>query len=283
MQTLDLDAVQTFALLASLLNFTRVAEATGTTQSAVSLKLKRLEASLGRRLVERTPRSVRLTAEGEAFLEHARALLEANERALSGAPGSAARLRIGISDHVLGSELPMLLARLSQADPSLALDLSIGFSQQLIEAHDQGRFDGVIVRQERSSRDGETLAEDELSWFAAASFHKRAGEPLPLANLASPCGIRAIAVRALEAAGQPWREAFVGGGVSAVSAAVSAGLAVGAFARRVAPPGCIDVAAKLSLPPLPRTKVVLYSRVSEPRAVEAFRVLAAGFRSAAGR
>ena len=53
MKTLDLDAVQTFALVATLLNFTRVAEATGTTQSAVSLKLKRLETFLDRHLVER--------------------------------------------------------------------------------------------------------------------------------------------------------------------------------------------------------------------------------------
>ena len=59
MKTLDLDAVQTFALTASLMNFTRVAEATGTTQSAVSLKLKRLENFLGRRLFERTPRFVK--------------------------------------------------------------------------------------------------------------------------------------------------------------------------------------------------------------------------------
>src|SRR5581483_4223855 len=119
-KTFDLDAVQSFTLLASLANFTRVAEATGTTQSAVSLKLKRLEAFLGRRLVERTPRSVRLTADGEAFLEHAKALLAANERALTPAPGGGAyRLRLGISDHAAGPDLPTLLARVAEADPAL--------------------------------------------------------------------------------------------------------------------------------------------------------------------
>ena len=91
MKTLDLDAVQTFALTASLMNFTRVAEATGTTQSAVSLKLKRLETFLGKRLFERTPRSVRLTDDGTAFLAHAKALLAANERALAAEAGPAER------------------------------------------------------------------------------------------------------------------------------------------------------------------------------------------------
>ena len=47
------------------MSFTRAAEAMDTTQSAVSLKIKRLEAGLGRRLLERTPRLVRLSAEGE--------------------------------------------------------------------------------------------------------------------------------------------------------------------------------------------------------------------------
>src|SRR4051812_27153262 len=104
-KTLDLDGVQTFTLVASLTNFTRVAEATGTTQSAVSLKLKRLEQFLGKRLVERTPRSVQLTRDGAAFLEHAQALLAANARALAIGQPSLYRLRLAISDHAAGPEL----------------------------------------------------------------------------------------------------------------------------------------------------------------------------------
>jgi DNA-binding transcriptional LysR family regulator len=68
MEMLDLDAVRAFVLVADLKSFTRAADALGTTQSAVSLKLKRLEAVLGRRLLERTPRTVRLSAQGEAFV-----------------------------------------------------------------------------------------------------------------------------------------------------------------------------------------------------------------------
>src|ERR1700741_4858746 len=81
---LDLDAVRAFALVAELSSFTRAAQVSGTTQSAVSLKLKRLEGRLAMRLIERTPRSVRLTAQGAAFLERARDLLAAHDRALAG-------------------------------------------------------------------------------------------------------------------------------------------------------------------------------------------------------
>jgi DNA-binding transcriptional LysR family regulator len=278
MKTLDLDAVQAFVLVASLANFTRVGEATGMTQSAVSLKLKRLEAFLGRRLVERTPRSVALTAEGEAFLPHAKTLLAANERALSFAPAAAYRLRLGVSDHAAGPELPTLLARLHAADPALMLEVGIGFSRELLDDFDKGEFDGVIVRQERSHRGGEPLAHDDYAWVAAPSLQRRSDQPLQLANLAPPCGVRALAIRALDSARIPWSETFMGGGVAAVAAAASAGLAIAVLARRIAPAGCIDVGEKFGLPRLPRTKVILYSRVSDARGKAAFRVLAAVFR-----
>ncbi|MDP2355726.1 MAG: LysR family transcriptional regulator, partial [Beijerinckiaceae bacterium] len=48
--TLDLGTVQAFLLVAELQGFTRAAEALGTTQAAVSMKLQRLEAVLGKRL-----------------------------------------------------------------------------------------------------------------------------------------------------------------------------------------------------------------------------------------
>src|SRR3954466_12179595 len=61
---LDLHAVEAFVRVAELDSFTRAAEAMRTTQSAVSLKLKRLERRLGCRLIERTPRHVQLSAQG---------------------------------------------------------------------------------------------------------------------------------------------------------------------------------------------------------------------------
>jgi|SRR5215467_15947570 len=125
----------------------------------------------------------------------------------------------------------------------------------------------------------EALPTNHYAWFAAPAFER--GETLRIANLAPPCGVRAVAIRALDAAGIAWSEAFVGGGVAAVTAAVTAGLAVAALARRIAPVGCIDVGPKLRLPRLPRARVMLYSRVSDARGRAAFRVLAAAFRGMA--
>ena len=122
MKPLDLDAVQAFVSVADFKSFTRAAEAIGSTQSAVSLKLKRLEDRLGRKLIERTPRRVRVSADGESFLDAARELIAAQERAFATLTAERRRLAIGISHHVVGPELPVILKRMGEQEPSLVTE-----------------------------------------------------------------------------------------------------------------------------------------------------------------
>src|SRR5690348_4930229 len=96
-KALDLDAVKAFVLTADMQSFTRAAEVLGTTQSTISLKLRRLEQHVGRRLLERTPRRVRLSAEGVAFLASARDLIDAHERAIASFETERRRLTVGVS------------------------------------------------------------------------------------------------------------------------------------------------------------------------------------------
>jgi len=279
--TLDIATIKAFLLVADLQSFTRAAEALGTTQAAVSLKLQRLEAVLGKRLIERSPRAVRLTADGAAFLDRARALMAAHDRALSGEAPAAQSLSLGISDHAAGPELVPLLERLHAMSSNLTLAVTIGFSREMQDIYDAGELDAVIVRQEGSRRGGEKLTEDEFGWFASRRFTLPKSEPLPLATLAPPCGVRAVAVRKLDKAGVSWRERFVGGGVTAVVAAALAGLAVAPLARRIAPPGLIDIGPAHKLPKLGSSKVMLHSKVSDPAKLAALRAVAATFRSMA--
>jgi DNA-binding transcriptional LysR family regulator len=278
MTTLDIATVQAFLLVADLQSFTRAAEVLGTTQAAVSMKLQRLEATLGKRLVERSPRAVKLTADGMAFQENARTLIEAHDRALAGPRVTRQQLTLGISDHVAGPELVPLLERLHATSSALSLAVTIGFSRPLLDAFDGGKLDAVMVRQEAGRRGGEKLTDDTFGWFASPRFQWQRREALPLATLAPPCGVRAVAIRALDKAGIGWSEAFVGGGVSAVVAAALAGLAVAPLAARLAPPGLADIGPANGLPRLGASKVMLHSRVSDPIKLTALRTLAATFR-----
>jgi DNA-binding transcriptional LysR family regulator len=280
-RAIDLDTVRAFVMVADLGSFTRAAEVLDTSQAGVSLKLKRLEDRLGYRLLERTPRRVRLSLQGETFLTPARDLLAAHERALSGAAPPPKRLVLGISDHVAGPNLPHLIAQLAAHDPGLLIEVRIAMSRQLLADFDRGDLDAVILRHEGERQDGVFLGREPLGWFGAPTMRPRAAEPVRLANLAPPCGMRQIATSALDAADIPWTEVFVGGGVAAVGAAVSAGLAVAALARRAAPAGAVDVGEILGLPPLTPLQIMLHARAADPRARDALRIIQASFRSAA--
>ena len=229
LRPLDLDAVQAFVLVADLQSFTRAAEALQTTQSAISLKLKRLEERLGRRLLERTPRQVRLSPEGLHFLDPARALLSAHEHALGRMQSDVTRLAVGISDHIAGSGFPAILMQLNAFDPGVVIEVRIGSSRDLLAMYDRAELDAVIVRREGERNDGELIQEERMGWFAAPHWQPRAGEPLRLATFSAQCGIRELAVRRLDDAGMALTEVFVGGGVHAVAAAVTAGLAISAL------------------------------------------------------
>lgn len=243
------------------------AEALQTTQSAISLKLKRLESRLGRRLLERSPRLVRLSVDGLQFLEAARALLLAHEQALGQVTATSERLTVGISDHVAGASLPAMLAQVNAFDPGVLLEVRIASSRDLLAMYDRGELAAVIVRREGDRDDGELIQEERMGWFAAPHWQPQPGRPLPLAMFSSVCAIRELAVRRLDEAGIVWAEVFIGGGVNAVAAAISAGLAISALLYRVRPPGAIDIVGKqLHLPNLPLAQVMLHSKIDEVNA-----------------
>jgi len=278
MTTLDVDAVKTFVTIADLQSFTRAADALGTTQGAISVKLKRLESQIGHRLIERTPRLVRLSAQGAVFLESARAFLAAHDRAVAGLSSVRRRFSLGIATHVGAPELPTLLARLNAHDPALTIEVRLDDARDLLNAFDRGTIDAVIIFREDDRRDGDILGPDHFGWFATPDFVHRAGEPFRLAASSPSCGILTNATRALDAAGLQWTETFLGCGAFAVAEAVSAGLAISVFSRRVVPPGTIEVSAKFGLPALPPSEIMLLSTLSDARSRAALKTLASAFR-----
>nr|WP_314072458.1 LysR family transcriptional regulator [uncultured Roseococcus sp.] len=280
MRPLDPDAVEAFVLVADLRSFTRAAGVLNTTQAAVSLRLRRLEERLGQRLLERTPRQVRLSAAGEQFLVLARDLVVAQRRAAEAFEEAPTRLSVGVTHHLMGPDLPKLLRRIGEHDAGVTLHLRTGSTRGLLDLYDAGELDAVVVmRYDESRRDGEVLLTEDFGWFSAPDFALPAGSPLPLAIQPEPCSLRAMAIRSLDAAGVRWREAFVGIGAAAAGAAAAAGLAVAPLARRAAPAGTIEVGQGIGLPPLPGREAILHSKVAGARAGAVLRRVAGAFRS----
>lgn len=276
---LDLDSVRLFVLAAEFGNLTRAAEAAGTVQPVVSQRLKSLEAALGRKLLDRTPRFVRPTEAGAAFLTQARHLLAAHDEALRFADAPALRFAVGASDHALGLGLGPVLRKLRAALPDHALvDVRMGRSLDMHALFDAGHLDAAIVRREAGGAEGEVLGTDPLGWRAAEGWAPAAGAALPLAVLEPPCGVRAAAIRHLDQARIPWREAFVAGSCAALLAGAQAGFGVAPMGR-IASWGASDVGPDLGLPALPASEIVLFVRTGSPAVASAVRVLAAAIRS----
>ncbi len=264
-------------MIADLQSFTRAAEALGTTQGAVSVKLKRLEDRLDQKLIERTPRQVRLSIQGEIFIKSARDFLAAHERAIADLTTSRRRFKLGIANHVMGPELPTLLAKLKSFDPTLTIEVRVDNSRELLDSYEDGTLDAVIVRSDDDRRNGQTLGPEHFGWYASPHFQYREGEPLQLASFLPCCSVRDVAMKLLDRASVPWTEVF-SGGTSALEAALSAGLAVAAYPCRLAPADVVEVSAALGLPPLPSLSIVMHSSLFDPKTKESLNAITAAFR-----
>ncbi|MGG2465030.1 LysR family transcriptional regulator [Streptomyces sp. RGM 3693] len=118
---MDLNAVRTFVAVAETGQFQKAALDLSLTQQAVSKRIGALEDALGVRLFTRTARGAGLTIDGQAFLPHARALLQAEERAVASVrPGSRA-LRVDVVGRRLATA--GLLRDFHRAHPQIALDV----------------------------------------------------------------------------------------------------------------------------------------------------------------
>jgi DNA-binding transcriptional LysR family regulator len=260
MKSPDIDAIRAFLLVAQFQSFTRVADTLGTTQAAISLKIKRLEEAVGRALLDRTPRRVTLSAHGQAFHANAQRLLDSYNDAMGSFDTPKRTLRIGVSHHIVGADLSGWLQRLMAADPQVVIAFSLGTSRELLEGYEQGKLDvALVLRHDNRRQDGDVIGAEHFTWMAAPGLQVPDDEPLPLAIQPAPCGMRSMVSNALQAHDRAWREAFVGSGILAIGAAVEAGIGIGAMVGRMAPANCEDVTTRFGLPELSMRDVVLYT------------------------
>ena len=113
------------------------------------------------------------------------------------------------------------------------LTVRLGMSHETRNLYHRGEVDPAVIRRDQGAGDGETLGRDDLDWYGDVP-EGSSGEALPLVLLPPPCGVREAAIAAMEAACLPWREAFTGGKLLALAAAVHAGAGVAPLGRLTA-------------------------------------------------
>jgi DNA-binding transcriptional LysR family regulator len=168
----DLGDLTTFLVVAEERSFTRAAARLGSSQSAVSQTVRRLEASLGLSLLTRTTRSVAPTLAGERLLANLRPAFDEIDSQLAAVTElrdkPAGAIRITTSQHAAEAVLWPVLERLIPAYPDVKVELSV----------DTGLRDIVADRFDAGVRLGEQIDKDMIA--------VRIGPDLRMAAVATP-------------------------------------------------------------------------------------------------
>jgi DNA-binding transcriptional LysR family regulator len=144
---LDFAELDIFRTVAAEGSVTRAAQRLQRVQSNVTTRLRQLEAELGTPLFLRDGKRMVLTAEGETFLGYANRLLALEQEARGAiSPGRpAGRLRLGSMESTAASRLPGPLARFHARWPAVALELTMGPSQRLVDAVQGHALDCALI------------------------------------------------------------------------------------------------------------------------------------------
>ena len=168
----QLGELMAYATVAEERSFTRAAAKLGMTQSSLSHLIRRLEASLGVRLLSRTTRSVAPTDAGERLLRTLRPALDEIDHELASLSElrekPAGSIRITTAEHAAQTILLPVLSRLLPGYPDIHVEIVIEY----------GLTDVVAERFDAGIRLGEQVAKDMVA--------VRIGPPMRMAEVASP-------------------------------------------------------------------------------------------------
>ena len=173
-------------------SFSDAARLLGASPSAVSKSVARLEARLGVRLIQRSTRTLALTAEGALYFERVAPLIQAladAEQALRTPDDVSGLLRVAAPSDLGRTVFAGWAERFARAHPRLKLELGIADRQvDLIrEGYDVAIRVGALLDNRLTARRLTTL---EPVLVAAPAYLARRGQPAERADLAEHACLR---------------------------------------------------------------------------------------------
>ncbi len=176
----DLPDIRLFVNIAEANSLTRGAERSHMSLPAASIRIKNLEEGLGVKLLYRTSQGVTLTPPGQAFMHHARLVLQQ----LTDLRGDLAEYVNGSRGHVrmlanttsMAEFLPALLPKCLATHPDVNIDLKERLSNDIVRAVSEGKVEiGIVAGNVRTEGlEAIPFREDRLVLVTAES-HQLAG------------------------------------------------------------------------------------------------------------
>ncbi|UUZ96720.1 LysR family transcriptional regulator [Paenibacillus sp. P25] len=170
---MELRQLNTFCIVASTLNFSRVMEVLNYVPSNVTMQIKALEDELGVRLFDRLGKRLVLTTAGERFLTHVQGVLNKLDEARSVVHDNeilSGTLTISANEVICAYRLPAVFQRFRSQHPGVRLIFRSVPNQELKQTLFEGTADVVFMLDEPISSGGlavEPLLEETFRLFAA--------------------------------------------------------------------------------------------------------------------
>lgn len=262
-RNLDLTTLRSFVAVSDAGGVTRAAGLLNLTQSAVSMQLKRLEESLGLQLLDRSSRSIGLTASGEQLLGYARKMLALNDEVHARLTHQAfeGEIVLGVPDDIVYPAIPSVLQRFNAEYPRVKVQLVSSYTRDLKKQFSRGECDIILATEDSCDAGGETLTTLPLVWIGAPDGSAWKQRPLRLA-FERRCIFRQGVQGALNRAGIPWEMAVESDQTRTIEASVSADLAIHAMIDGTAPRHAETIQHGGALPELSSVNINLY--VADP-------------------
>jgi DNA-binding transcriptional LysR family regulator len=166
-------------------------------------------------------------------------------------------VRLGVMEDYGTRLVPPLLAGFAAAHPRIQVEMVTGLTTPMLPRLGE-RFDLVLAMHAAGDGGGAFLRREQAVWAAGRDTTADQRAPLPLALYPQGCLFRAWAMASLDAAGLPWRLAFVSHSLAAVTAIAAQGLAVTAVKVGLLPPELRRLSDRDGLPPLPEADIRLH-------------------------
>lgn len=259
MQRLTHQSLETFVALSDCGTLVQTGQVVSRSASAVSLQIAALEQRLGCQLFLRSAHGMQLTPAGGVLLRHAKRLLdiEAIAAAELSAMGLSGDVRFGMPQDFAASRLAETLTNFRQGHPAVRVTAVIERNSTVASLVKQGGLDLAMLISRRPPPRAMVSVRRESHWYAAPRFEWDTEKSLPLVLLDGPCIYRDDALKALERAGLRWEVAFSTGSVTAMWAAVVAGVGVTVRMDLGSPQEVRCTDESLSLPGVPPTMISL--------------------------
>ena len=258
-RNLDMTALRSFVMVAESGGVTRASGFLNLTQSAVSMQLKRLEEALNLRLLDRSSRSISLTASGEQLLGYAKRMLDLNDEALARLTHQEfeGEIVLGVPHDIVYPAIPQVLNRFHAEFPRVKVQLVSSYTTKLKAQFAAGKCDLILTTEQGCDQGGQTLAEKALVWIGAPGGSAWKQRPIRLA-FEYNCIFRGGVQAALDAAGIAWEMGVESESNRTIEASVTADLAVHAAIEGTEPPFLERIQHGGVLPDLTSTKINLY-------------------------